>query len=177
MLLVASSLTNFRAAMDIGSRAIVTAAYRLGSDNRKTRSLRAAVLEHCPDMCSGQATGRAGVSIPGGWTLCPSASSGGLLVMARSTSRLPAAQGSAVDVSAAAGCEKSTSASCRAAGVLRWHSAPTRCIRSTLRSCGADERSKLDRPRPGPSPPHQSAGLGCPGPQGGARGGRCNDVP
>ena len=52
-----------------------------------------------------------------------------------------------------------------------------RCDRSTLRSCGADERSKLDRPRPGPSPPHPSAGLGCPGPHGGARGGRSNDVP
>ena len=126
---------------------------------------------------SGQTTGRAGASIPGGWTLRPSASSGGLLVMTRSTSCLGTAWASAVDVCAAAGCEKSTSASCRAAGVLRRHCAPTRCIRSTLRSCGADERSNLDPPRPGPSPSHPSASLGCPGPHGRARGGRRNDVP
>ena len=127
--------------------------------------------------CSGRATGRAGASIPGGWTLRPSASSGGLLVMAQSTSCLAAAQASKVDVSAAAGCEKSISASCGATGVLRWHCAQTRCDRSSSRSCRADERSKLDRPRPGPSPPHPSADLGCPGPHGGARGGRNNDVP
>ena len=97
--------------------------------------------------------------------------------MARATSRPGTAWTSAIDVCAAARCEKSTSASCRAAGVLRRHCAPTRCDRSTLRTCGADERSKLGRPRPGPSPPHPSAGLGCPGPHGGARGGRNNDVP
>ena len=163
--------------MDIGSRAIVTADLLVCPDEPKTRSLRAAVLEHCADMCSGQATGRAGVSIPGGWTLRPSASSGGLLVMARSTSCLGTVWASAVDVSAAAGCEKSISASCRATGVLRWHCAQTRCDRSSSRSCGADERSNLDPPQPGPSPPHPSAGLGCPGPHGGAGGGRCNDVP
>ena len=114
---------------------------------------------------------------PWGMDTAPIRTSGGLLVMARSTSRLGTAWASEVDECAAAGCEKSTSASCRATGVLRWHCAPTRCDRSTLRSCGADERSKLDRPRPGPSPPHPSAGRGCPGPHGGARGGRSNDAP
>ena len=143
----------------------------------RKRALGMMLLASTTVTPSGRATGRAGASIPGGWTLRLSASSGSLLVMARSISRLATAQASAVDVSAAAGCEKSTSASCRAAGVLRRHCAPTRCDRSTLRTCGADERSKLDRPRPGPSPPHPSAGLGCPGPHGGARGGRSNDVP
>ena len=102
----------------------------------------------------------------------------GRLARARDMPRRdPAATNSSNVRLAAAGCEESTSASCRAAGVLRRQCAPTRCIRSTLRSCGADERSNLDCPRPGPSPPHPSAGLGCPGPHGGARGGRSNDAP
>ena len=169
-------LACFRAARCRGSRPIMWAVYRSVHMQPQTSSRHDVAGEHGRyTLWTGDWTG--GRVHPWGMTLRPSASSGGLLVMARSTSCLGNAWASAVDVCAAAGCEKSTSASCRATGVLRWHCAPTRCGRSTLRSCGADERSNLDRPRPGPSPPHLSAGFGCPGPHGGARGGRSNDAP
>ena len=114
----------------------------------------------------------------GGWTLHGAHPQALLACWCRhtSTSCLAAANTRSSDGSSAAGRENSTSASCRAAGLLRRHGALTPCRRPTLRSCGHGERSTLDHRRPGPSPPHPSVGLKCPGPHGGARSDRVTDV-
>ena len=80
-------------------------------------------------------------SVPGGsdTAVAPIRSSAGLLPTARSTSCLAAARTGPVDVLAAAGRVESTSASCRAAGMLRRHCLPTRC---SSRLCAAAEPAR-----------------------------------
>ena len=83
--------------------------------------------------------GRASVLGGSDTAVAPIRSSAGLLPTARSTSCLAAARTSAVDVPAAAGRVESTSASCRAAGMLRRHCVPTWC---TGRLCAAVEPAR-----------------------------------